>query len=27
VRDLARNSDLKQIWETLGVGAGDKDGK
>ena len=27
VRDLARNADLKQIWETLGVGAGDKDGK
>ena len=27
VRDLARNADLKQIWETLGVGAGEKDGK
>jgi type VI secretion system protein ImpA len=26
VRDLARNADLKQIWETLGVGAGEKDG-
>jgi type VI secretion system protein ImpA len=27
VRDLARNADLKQIWDTLGVGAGEKDGK
>jgi len=26
VRDLARNADLKQIWDTLGVGA-DKDSK
>jgi type VI secretion system protein ImpA len=25
VRDLARNADLKQIWDTLGVGAGEKE--
>jgi type VI secretion system protein ImpA len=25
VRDLARSADLKQIWETLGVGAGEKE--
>ena len=27
VRDLARNADLKQIWDTLGVGAGEKEKK
>lgn len=27
VRDLARNADLKQIWDTLGVGTGEKEKK